>query len=377
MRRLVSLLLAIPLLGTMGPPAVAQAPTTAEESLAGMVTEEVEPGVFRVIDDGRRDLKRAYSVQVGMDGSVWGIRDGGFFRLGGTFTRWPRDSIGYRFAVSREGTIWASTFDSTLDDPTKGKDVIRTFDGQRWRTRKSFPFDSLGGAELAHDGTVWGWWPDPKDTGRWPATVVARDGADGWQRLGDPIPHVLGLRAGSGDDVWVMYEGDDGQGYLRQFVGGDWIEHEVPVSPDEWDVGAEGTVWAKRPWGGGDAAVEDHQDLIGRFDGDTWTEFGPEDGVPGDSVMAGLEGLRAAPDGSVWGIRDGWAEEATEEAGAVYHFDGTTWEPYLRGLVVQSMEVGPDGAVWLLGSDEGKPYALYVIVPTGGALKSALPLPPS
>ena len=30
-------------------------PTTTEELLAGMVTEEVEPGVFRVVNDGVRD----------------------------------------------------------------------------------------------------------------------------------------------------------------------------------------------------------------------------------------------------------------------------------------------------------------------------------
>jgi hypothetical protein len=163
-----------------------------------------------------------------------------------------------------------------------------------------------------------------------------------------------------------MYEGDDGKAYLRQFVGGDWIEHEVPVAPDDWDVGADGTVWAKRPSGSWDEEVDDYQNVIRRFDGDTWTEFGPEDGVPGEGVMGGLEGLRVAPDGSVWGVWDGGdegADEAAEESGAVYHFDGTTWEQYLPGLGVQSMEIGPDGAVWLLGSDEGKPYALYVITP--------------
>ena len=41
MRRLVTSLLMIALLGAMGPPAAAQAPTTSEELLSDMVTEGI------------------------------------------------------------------------------------------------------------------------------------------------------------------------------------------------------------------------------------------------------------------------------------------------------------------------------------------------
>ena len=56
MRRLVGSLLVIPLSGAVAVPAAAGSPTMTEELLSGMVTEEVEPGVLRVVSDGVRDL---------------------------------------------------------------------------------------------------------------------------------------------------------------------------------------------------------------------------------------------------------------------------------------------------------------------------------
>ena len=59
----------------MAPAAVTSSPSpmTTEELLSTMVTEEVEPGVFRVDDDGVRDLASAdYDyVVVGQDRSIW------------------------------------------------------------------------------------------------------------------------------------------------------------------------------------------------------------------------------------------------------------------------------------------------------------------
>ena len=46
---------------------------TTQELLSGMVTEEVEPGIFRVDHDGVRDLSPAdnHYLDVGQDGSIW------------------------------------------------------------------------------------------------------------------------------------------------------------------------------------------------------------------------------------------------------------------------------------------------------------------
>ena len=82
MRRLVTFFLTIPLLGALVAPTAAQPPTTTEELLAGMVTEEVEPGVYRVLSDGTdndmglgaRYWNASAQVVAGQDGSVW-VRD--------------------------------------------------------------------------------------------------------------------------------------------------------------------------------------------------------------------------------------------------------------------------------------------------------------
>ena len=65
----------VPRSDEMAPAAVTASPSpmTTDELLSGMVTEEVEPGVFRVDHDGVRDLASAdyESVFVGQDGSIW------------------------------------------------------------------------------------------------------------------------------------------------------------------------------------------------------------------------------------------------------------------------------------------------------------------
>ena len=57
LRLLIAAMVALALVLTLGAtPAAAQSSTTTEELLSGMVTEEVELGVFRVVNDGVRDL---------------------------------------------------------------------------------------------------------------------------------------------------------------------------------------------------------------------------------------------------------------------------------------------------------------------------------
>ena len=81
----------------MPPAAMTESPSpmTTEELLSSMVTEEVEPGVFRVVDDGERDLSPAAHeyVVVGQDGSIWlGSYAGDLSRLGAAETiGWARD----------------------------------------------------------------------------------------------------------------------------------------------------------------------------------------------------------------------------------------------------------------------------------------------
>ena len=74
----------------MAPAAVTESPlpTTTEELLSGMVTEEVEPGVLKITNDGVRDVGGESwgpdgGVTVGLDGSVWLYwQDGRYVQVG-------------------------------------------------------------------------------------------------------------------------------------------------------------------------------------------------------------------------------------------------------------------------------------------------------
>jgi hypothetical protein len=74
----------------MAPAAVTGSPSpmTTQELLAGMVTEEVAPGVLHLLKDGVRDLAQLpyadWGVAVKVDGAgmVWRLVDGRYFRIG-------------------------------------------------------------------------------------------------------------------------------------------------------------------------------------------------------------------------------------------------------------------------------------------------------
>ena len=117
----------------MAPAAVtaSASPMTTEELLSGMVTEEVEPGVYRVVNDGVRDLMVADRIVVGDDGSVWATRDHegpygrGLFRLGDEIIDAPYQA----WSVTNDGTLWA--------------ELLHTYDGERWTEHPAPPLSSL------------------------------------------------------------------------------------------------------------------------------------------------------------------------------------------------------------------------------------------
>ena len=102
----------------MAPAAVTESPSpmTTDELLSGMVTEEVEPGVLRVVNDGVRDLSYPDSgypgpwVDITPDGSVWlSGADGAMYRLGdeATFEAPRTTSWSPYLDVAPDGSLWA------------------------------------------------------------------------------------------------------------------------------------------------------------------------------------------------------------------------------------------------------------------------------
>ena len=166
--------------------------TVAPDLLPGvdLVTEEVEPGVFRVLSDGVRELS---NVPVGAPAddepafwefllspniaagraSVWWFGSDGYFRLGDERTHdWDLDELGPHSGNTRDieiapdGTLWVAD------------DGLRTFDGTSWADVRPRSVS----VEIEEDGTVWSAWEAGK--GRGVGRLI--DGA--WERLGGQLP---------------------------------------------------------------------------------------------------------------------------------------------------------------------------------------------
>ena len=147
-------------------------PMTTEELLSGMVTEEIEPGVYKVINDGVRDLLEATassSATTAASGrrerSRGSVRSCGIFRLGGEIIDTQYEALDR----TADGRLWAES--------------LHTYDGERW-TEHPAPTTDFDGSLLYNlGGTIWATWPDPQQPQQW---AVARLDGDEW-RLLDPL----------------------------------------------------------------------------------------------------------------------------------------------------------------------------------------------
>ena len=140
--------------------------------------EEVESGIFRVINDGVRDLTWTTSegspgwpysllggeVVVSADGSVWNmvvVPDDRqvLYRLGDaeSETTTPQFIYGSSVAADTAGRLWA-----LADDGRRA--TIQSVDGGAWTVQRNLPrkrcsgSDGLEGLVAASGGEVWAWW---------------------------------------------------------------------------------------------------------------------------------------------------------------------------------------------------------------------------
>ena len=129
---------------------------------------------------------------------------------------------------------------------------------------------------------------------------------------------------------------------------GDWTTYTAP----EWQqkgesimisamtIAADGSLWAGTM--GGAATIGTG---IYRFDGNIWTHFTDQNGVPFMEVNA----IAAAPDNTLW--------FATSCCG-LSHFDGKNWTTYttdsgLPSNDIRTLTIAPDGSLWLGTEDKG------------------------
>jgi ligand-binding sensor domain-containing protein len=319
---------------------------------------------FRV---GNKNVKRIF-----VDGDVvWVGTSGGVVRYdtrGDDYKLYDTKS-----GLLSNGVFYVGKLDGKLAVGTYGGG-LSLLDGDRWQTY-NIP-DGLGDAFVydvlkAKNGDVWiATWSgvnrvrggDLKDRSKWELHTV--DSSKG----GLPNDWVYGLAEGRDGDIWLGTEGG-----LALYRGGQWqnwnhakglgapyeavkdaiqyqndpakvSEHharqkqemglskvDVAYNPNyivSLAVDAEGVVWAGT-WGGG----------LARFDGQRWTQYTTQDGLPGNHVFM----LHVDPRGQLWaGTNNGLAK--MKPGGG---FEVMTVNDGLFNNVVFSMATARDGTRWI------------------------------
>jgi hypothetical protein len=339
--------------------------------LEGMVAEEVEPGVFRVVNDGVRDLAsvEAADIVAGYDGGIWLLREDGFLRLGSDGSHaWPADVRPEDvfpgddvFEVAPDGTMWVSP--NFFTGP-----ALRSTDGEEW-TVQPCPDGAMdcGGFTVAPDGTLWtSWEVEP----RW---RVSHLGPTGWQSLdkdtvGELRPLLPPTDAG---DLYAVGSDDDWYLDLWRYKDGVWRELGSGLNVD---VGPDGTVWARVGAGVGDPALPDEQAGLARLAGGEWELWASADILPDIRIGGGsfVDAFEVAPDGGLWVSL--WRGITGYACDGLARFDGVALDRFLPGRCLL-MDIAADGSVWVVAADDAavvpeegrfpddQTWGLYVITP--------------
>jgi hypothetical protein len=333
--------------------------TTPDALPAGdLVTEELEPGVDRVLSDGLRTLSPAprHELAIGADGSIWiatpsGRREGA--GAGATLVRlgdaamypsfetggWNPGNLGLQ--VAPDGSPWVRTGGAIARLGEKGWVTVRE--------------GSVEGYDIAPDGTAWMAWD--ASVGRltpsgWAEHPIAVDLASALAVDPDVVGRrqVKGFRAAPDGSVWVGLAvhyrdpspNEDGFGHLLlRFDGETWSAID-PMGIRSYfdmatfDIGADGTVWAYLDTG------DETDPRLARLSEGEWSVYTSDDGVRIVGDRGNVRGVLAvAPDGTAW-MRDGYYG-----CDGVRSFDGSVWLHYLDGICVADLDIAPDGTVWV------------------------------
>jgi hypothetical protein len=354
-----------------------------------LVTEEVEPGVLRVVRDGVRDLSRpspgpdddpwstSSNVMAGLDGSVWIFRPDVFYRVGDELSHPSGTEIvgdlGQKIMADPAGVLWTIPGD-TLS--------LVSFDEGAWTTRK----EGVTAFDLQPDGTVWvvggstlerleeSGWVEAGVTQGWVSDlrvspVIHEFFTRGYERPDAEVEVVLLVSGRGGELDHLGLFGPNGASYGPAGA--------LPAKIIGLDMDARGDYWILQsldiPLAGPGFADEYPESetvtYLVHVAGGPRTVFAGQEGVP---LPSSPSALRAAPDGAVWMNTGTEWSYGNAMCDGIARFDGTTWERYLRGSCVYAFDVAPDGAVWLqagdwdAGADPG-PIHTYVITPTAVA----------
>ena len=344
------------------PAAVSSSPRTTDELRSGIVTEEVEPGVLRVLSDGAgHDLVAdpPVGLTIGLDGEVvllasvtrppYPAAIDRVYVLGEEGTEpLPGDGDADIYwmdsAVDADGGLWVA-LGGNLDGGRLGR-----FDGSTW-TMPTWPNGSgeVHAIEATSDGAVWVTLAR-NSSGR-PKVARIKDGV--WTVL--PV-EVDGSTSGSHDDVTASYiaPGSSYAGYASDFA-----------------AAADGTAWLAKGDGVGRKLPPGTDGLL-RFDGERWAVVE----LPVDPSMAYVGPLALGPDGTLWVYAAtkpsgrAVAELARLQDGEWTVFTETDGVPTLTGYNTYSARLAVDGAGTLWIAFNGDPVAPVFPSPAPRAIRS-------
>lgn len=335
-------------------------PSAACEAPAGLVTEAVGAGVLRVISDDaghRLDGGRIREVEAGSDGTIVVAQGRRVVVLGEPGVIEPRTD-GWRSFVrflhlAPWGELWA------VED---GGAVVVAEDG-RWVDRSGGMRTAGHSIGTLDDGSVWRVVRSPGG----PNDIVKLDGTAWVPTVSEDITESLGEQTGRFDferttdgRVWLGIDQGDRPGGIVTYDPTGW-RNDLPRTGDSvrvlgLTVGPDGSLWAV-------ADRKPHRSRPGeyvllRHHEGTWSEIGPEQGMPRDEAGAWTGWDPTAPtivtvdaDGRVWFSIYGIG---------LHRYDSHGFQPVdLPGsdLGVLDLRVGPDDLVWVV-SGRG---ALYVV----------------
>jgi hypothetical protein len=338
----------------------------ASPSARPLPSEEIEPGVSRILVDGFVNR-----ISVGPDGSVWRVdpEDAkSVLPLQGSPA--PDAPIEARMIeVGPDGVVWVA-----------GPSGVASWDGLEWTAWSAPPGQQPLAVLPAPDGAALVPWFD-EGGGRAEGYANARMGVDiltgdGARDPGEPLTLVvpggdfdtpndwyLAFASTSDGDVWAVTPhgarvaaGDDG--HLWRWDGRMWHAETGPgadggIRPYDVAVGPDGSVWlylADGRW------YTDGARLLARLQDDAWTVWTKGDGVPRNAYRPNPL-MTVGPDGAVW-VPTG----ACIDPGLAV-FDGVTSSTYLTDWCIHDIAAAPDGSIWATGfQTEGADVGLFRVI---------------
>jgi len=349
------------------------ADTTSPDLLPGvdLFTEEVEPGVYRVVSDGVRELEwpatQDTSLIAGLDGSVLVAENPGkgqdrgchgrctAIRLGAPKTiKWSKEPLGppgrkgsEDWALSPVGIAADGTTYARVWRPGNGVADLRSWNGSDWEILRKRNNGGVHWTWFDENGDLWAEWTASSDNG----VRTGRLTADGWDPVikGPPVDQADGISLG-GDGLPYLLRNDQ---ILP--LGPDGPGEPLAIGVPSIELRGSGYSWLSLDIDGSLWVVNGSEGELHRYDGSRTDTFDIQHQY-NDGYLTWFKG---DPNGGVWMATDGY-----HPAQGVSHFDGEAWTQFLDGSHIDGMAVAPDGNVWVLTATPDQPKAhLYVITP--------------